>query len=158
MNRQKLFKDFLSWRVHHLNDRSFVLILSIIIGFLSGVAAALLKVTVITIGETLFSFYSDSDTILPLIIFPIIGIILTIVFLKYIIRDNVDHGVPRILYAISKLDGSMRYHKTFSSLIGGSLTGGFGGSVGLESPIISTGASIGSSIGQIGRASCRERV
>ena len=148
MNRQKLFKDFLSWRVHHLNDRSFVLILSIIIGFLSGVAAALLKVTVITIGETLFSFYSDSDTILPLIIFPIIGIILTIVFLKYIIRDNVDHGVPRILYAISKLDGSMRYHKTFSSLIGGSLTGGFGGSVGLESPIISTGASIGSSIGQ----------
>lgn len=149
MARRKIFNSFLSWRAQHLNDRSFVLILSVIIGFLAGIAAAVLKVTVITIGDTLFGFYSDKDTILPLIIFPTIGILLTIIFLRYIIRDNVSHGVPRILYVISKLDGSMQNHKIFSSLFGGALTAGFGGSVGLESPIISTGASIGSGFGQM---------
>ncbi len=157
MNRHSVFNNFLSWRAQHLADRSFVLILSIIIGFLAGIAAAILKVTVITIGEKLFSFYSDTDTILPLIGFPVIGIILTIIFLKYIVKDNVGHGVPRILYVISKLDGSMRNHKIFSSLVGGSLTAGFGGSVGLESPIISTGASIGSSIGQLLKLSYKHK-
>ncbi len=157
MGRHKIFQGFLSWRAQHLTDRSFVLILSIIIGFLAGVAAAILKVTVISIGETLFSFYSANSTILPLIVFPTIGIILTIIFLKFIIRDNVGHGVPRILYVISKLDGSMRNHKIFSSLVGGSLTAGFGGSVGLESPIISTGASIGSSIGQLLKLSYKHK-
>ena len=157
MRRHKIFNNFLSWRVRHLSDRSFVLILSIIIGFLAGIAAAILKVSVINLGEYLFSFYSDNDTILPLIIFPIIGIILTIIFLKYIVKDNVSHGVPRILYVISKLDGSMRHHKIFSSLVGGTLTAGFGGSVGLESPIISTGASIGSTIGQILRLSYKHK-
>lgn len=157
MRRHKIFNNFLSWRVRHLSDKSFVLILSIIIGFLAGIAAAILKVSVINLGEYLFSFYSDNDTILPLIIFPIIGIILTIIFLKYIVKDNVSHGVPRILYVISKLDGSMRHHKIFSSLVGGTLTAGFGGSVGLESPIISTGASIGSTIGQILRLSYKHK-
>ncbi len=157
MGRRKFFNGFLSWRAQHLTDRSFVLILSVLIGFLAGIAAAVLKVTVITIGDKLFGFYSDSDTILPLIVFPTIGIILTIFFLKYIIRDNVGHGVPRILYVISKLDGSMQNHKVFSSLFGGALTAGFGGSVGLESPIISTGASIGSSIGQILKLSYKHK-
>ena len=157
MNRHIAYNNFLSWRAQHLSDRSFVLILSIIIGFFAGIAAAILKVTVITIGDKLFSFYSDSDTILPLIGFPIIGILLTIIFLKYIVKDNVGHGVPRILYVISKLDGSMRNHKIFSSLIGGSLTAGFGGSVGLESPIISTGATIGSAIGQLLRLSYKHK-
>ena len=157
MNRHKIFNNFLSWRARNLNDTAFVLILSIIIGFLAGIAAAILKVTVITVGEKIFSFYSDTDTILLLIGFPIIGILLTIIFLKYIINDNVGHGVPRILYVISKLDGSMRNHKMFSSLIGGSLTASFGGSVGLESPIISTGASIGSSIGQLLKLSYKHK-
>ena len=157
MNRHIIFNNFLGWRARNLNDKAFVLILSIIIGFLAGVAAAVLKVTVITVGDKLFSFYSDTDTILLLIGFPVIGILLTVIFLKYIIKDNVGHGVPRILYVISKLDGSMRNHKIFSSLIGGSLTASFGGSVGLESPIISTGASIGSSIGQFLKLSYKHK-
>ncbi len=157
MNRHIIFNNFLSWRARKLNDKAFVLILSIIIGFLAGVAAAILKVTVITVGDKLFSFYSDTDTILMLIGFPIIGILLTVLFLKYVVKDNVGHGVPRILYVISKLDGSMRNHKMFSSLIGGSLTASFGGSVGLESPIISTGASIGSSIGQLLKLSYKHK-
>ncbi len=157
MNRHIIFNNFLSWRARKLNDTAFVLILSIIIGFLAGIAAAILKVTVITISDKLFSFYSDNDTILLLIGFPIIGILLTIIFLKYFVKDSVGHGVPRILYVISKLDGSMRNHKMFSSLIGGSLTASFGGSVGLESPIISTGASIGSSIGQLLKLSYKHK-
>ncbi|MBC8320237.1 MAG: chloride channel protein [Bacteroidetes bacterium] len=157
MNRHLIYNNFLSWRARNLTDQAFVIILSIIIGFLAGVAAAILKVTVITIGDKLFSFYSDTDTILLLIGFPVIGILLTVIFLKYIVKDNVGHGVPRILYVISKLDGSMRNHKIFSSLVGGSLTAGFGGSVGLESPIISTGASIGSSIGQLLKLSYKHK-
>ncbi len=80
MNRHIIFNNFLSWRARKLNDTAFVLILSIIIGFLAGIAAAILKVTVITISDKLFSFYSDNDTILLLIGFPIIGILLTIIF------------------------------------------------------------------------------
>ncbi len=156
MNRHIIFNNFLSWRARKLNDKAFVLILSIIIGFLAGVAA-IHKVTVITVGDKLFSFYSDTDPILLLIGFPIIGILLTVIFLKYIVKDTVGHGVPRILYVISKLDGSMRNHKIFSSLIGGSLTASFGGSFGLESPIILTGASIGSSIWQLLKLSYKHK-
>ena len=148
MSKNKYFVRFLIWRARKIPDTSFVLFLSVIIGFLSGIAAALLKFVVISIKDELLSHYGETDHILLFIFLPLLGILLTVLFLRYIIKDDVGHGVPRILYVISKLDGSMRYHKIFSSLVGGSLTAGFGGSVGLESPIISTGASIGSSIGQ----------
>jgi chloride channel protein, CIC family len=105
MNRHEIFNNFLSWRAQHLADRSFVLILSIIIGFHAGVAAAVLKVTVITIGDKLFSFYSDNDTILPLIGFPVVGIILTIIFLKYIVKDNIGHGVGGIFAPAAVMGG-----------------------------------------------------
>ncbi|RLD43256.1 MAG: chloride channel protein [Bacteroidetes bacterium] len=148
MSKNKYFVQFLSWRARKIPDTSFVLFLSVIIGFAAGIAAALLKFIVISIKDKLLSYYGDSDDVLLFMVLPLLGILLTVLFLRYIVKDNVGHGVPRILYVISKLDGSMRYHKIFSSLVGGSLTAGFGGSVGLESPIISTGASIGSSIGQ----------
>jgi len=148
MKLNNLFVRFLKWRANHLSDAFFVLILSVLIGFLSGLAAGLLKFIVISIRDKLFDYYSDSEHIILLFILPLIGILLTVIFLRYIIKDNIGHGVPRILYVISKLDGSMRRHKMFSSIVGGSLTAGFGGSVGLESPIISTGASIGSTFGQ----------
>lgn len=147
-NKNKRFVKFLIWRSKNISDQNFVLVLSVIIGLAAGLAAALLKITVISIEEWLLSRYDTDDWVLVFLFMPLVGIFLTVVFLRYIIRDNVGHGVPRILYAISKLDGSLRNHKIFSSLIGGSLTAGFGGSVGLESPIISTGASIGSAIGQ----------
>jgi chloride channel protein, CIC family len=153
MIRNKTFVRFLIWRAHKIPDQNFVLFLSVVIGFLAGLAAALLKFTVISIEKWILGLYDSTDQILLFFIFPLIGIFLTVLFLRYVIRDNVEHGVPRILYVISKLDGSMRNHKVFSSLVGGSLTAGFGGSVGLESPIISTGASLGSAIGQFLRLS-----
>lgn len=148
MTKNKPFVRFLVWRAKNIPDQNFVLFLSVLIGFVAGLAAALLKFIVINIEKWLLSLYDVADQIVIFFFFPLVGIFLTVVFLKYIIRDNVGHGIPRILYVISKLDGSMRYHKMFSSFVGGSLTVGFGGSVGLESPIISTGASLGSAIGQ----------
>lgn len=148
MHVNRFFIRFLTWRANHIPDRAFVIILSIIIGFAAGLAAALLKYAVYSIEEKILELYNSEDQILIFFFFPLIGILLTVFFLKVIIRDDVGHGVPRILFVISRLDGSMRRHKIFSSLLGGSMTAGFGGSVGLESPIISTGASIGSSIGQ----------
>jgi CIC family chloride channel protein len=148
MTKNNLLLKFLKWRANNLSDRFFLIILSIIIGLLSGLAAFALKKTVYTIEDVLFSYFHPSQQIYIFLFLPMIGILLTIIFLRYVIRDNVGHGVPRILYSISKLDGSMKNHKMFSSIIGGSLTAGFGGSIGLESPIISTGASIGSFLGK----------
>ena len=148
MSKNRLFVRFLIWRARKIPDNSFVLFLSVVIGFAAGIAAALLKFVVISIEEKLLSYYGDTEQVFLFIFVPLLGIFLTVLFLKYVVKDNVGHGVPRILYVISKLDGSMRGHKIFSSLVGGSLTAGFGGSVGLESPIISTGASLGSGIGQ----------
>jgi CIC family chloride channel protein len=157
MGKRNLFIKFLQWRIRNIPDTFFLIILSIGIGLVSGLAAFVLKKTVYGIEDTLFSNFNPSDQIYIFLIFPIIGIVLTVFFLRYIIRDDVGHGVPRILYAISKLDGSMRRHKLFSSLVGGSLTAGFGGSVGLESPIISTGASIGSYLGQVLKLSYKHK-
>ncbi len=157
MNRNKRYIRFLLWRTKRIPDKTFVLILSIVIGLAAGLAAALLKFTVISIEDWIFKHINPDEGTLFFLFIPLIGILLTILFLKYIVRDNVGHGVPRILYVISKLDASMRIHKTFSSLVGGSLTAGFGGSIGLESPIISTGASIGSSIGQFLRMSYKHK-
>ncbi len=157
MSRNKAFIRFLIWRAKKIPDQNFVLILSVLIGFTAGIAAALLRTSVVFIEEWLVSLSNPTESILLFLVAPLVGILLTILFLKYIIRDNVEHGVPRILYVISKLDGSMRRHKTFSSLIGGSLTAGFGGSVGLESPIISTGASLGSTVGQVLRLGYKEK-
>ncbi|MEJ2596376.1 MAG: chloride channel protein [bacterium] len=149
MSRNKQYVRFLIWRSKWISDKTFVLILSVLIGLVAGLAAALLKFTVISIEDWLFTRFDPGHDVLIFLVLPLVGILLTVLFLKFIIRDPVGHGVPRILYVISKLDASMQRHKIFSSLVGGSLTAGFGGSVGLESPIISTGASIGSTIGQV---------
>jgi len=157
MIKNNILIKFIKWRVSNISDKFFLTLLSIIIGFVSGLAAFILKETVYSIEDTLFSYFHPQEQIYVFLFLPLIGIVLTIIFLRYVIRDNVKHGVPRILYSISKLDGSMKRHKVFSSIIGGSLTAGFGGSIGLESPIISTGASIGSWLGQIFKLSYKHK-
>ncbi len=127
----------------------FILILAAIIGVLAGISSFLLKTFVYKIDQFVTNFSIDAKMDYLYLIAPGIGIILTWLLFKYIIKDETKHGIPRILYVISRLDGKMKYHKAFSSMIGGALTAGFGGSVGLESPIISSGSSFGSSIGQI---------
>jgi len=139
---------FLIWRTKHINDRYFIIILSAIIGFLAGIASYLLKSSVFYIEKLLTASFQTDEQNYWFFLYPAIGIFLTVFFIKFVIKDETRHGIPRILYVISKLGGKMKQHKIFSSLFGSSLTAGFGGSIGLEAPIISTGSSIGSSLGQ----------
>ena len=155
MDDKTLIGKFLIWRAKHLNDRYFVIILSAIIGFLAGIAAYLLKSSVFYIEKLLTSRFEFDEQNYWFVVYPAIGIILTVLFIRYVIKDETRHGIPRILYVISKLGGKMKQHKIFSSLVGGSLTAGFGGSIGLEAPIISTGSSMGSTLGQVLRLNYR---
>ncbi len=149
MDDKTLIGKFLVWRARNINDRYFIIILSAIIGFLAGVAAYLLKTTVFFIQDNLTEWFKKSEQNYLFVIYPVTGILLTVLFLKYVVRDETRHGIPRILYVISKLGGRMKQHKIFSSLVGSSLTAGFGGAIGLEAPIISTGSSMGSSLGNL---------
>ncbi|MBN1339906.1 MAG: chloride channel protein [Bacteroidales bacterium] len=146
---RNLIGRFLIWRPKVMSDRYFVIILSAVIGFFSGIAAYLLKTSVFMIQGLLTSGFRLQEQNYLYALYPAIGIFLTLLFLRFIVRDETRHGIPRILYVISRLEGKMKRHKVFSSLVGSSLTAGFGGSIGLEAPIISTGSSIGSNLGQL---------
>lgn len=140
---------FLIWRARNIPDNYFVILLSILIGFIAGIAAYVLKSSVYYIESLLTAdFHIQSQNYLY-VVYPAIGIVITLIFIRYIVKDFGQEGIPRILYVIAKLDGKMRFHRTYSSIIGSSFTAGFGGSIGLESPIISTGASVGSNLAQL---------
>lgn len=148
---KRLLIRFFAWRTKHLKQRQFILILSLIIGILSGLAAVLLKNIVHFVHQLLTSgFDLESENILYLF-YPITGIIITVIFVKYILKDDIGHGVSKILYSMSKRNGYIKTHNTYSSMVASTMTVGFGGSVGLESPIVLTGASIGSNIGRFFR-------
>jgi CIC family chloride channel protein len=146
---QHYINRFNIWRRKHISDRQFVLILSGLIGLVSGVAAYLMKTFVIYLKDILITHFDVEESNVMLYIYPMIGILITVLFLRWVIRDDTPHGIARILFVISRNKGEMRKHKTFSSFIGGALTSGFGGSAGLESPIISTGSSIGSTLASV---------
>lgn len=151
MKLKGLFGKFLIWRVKNIPDQKFVLILSVAIGLLSGLAAVLLKTLAHFTYEIVSSGFSFKQEYLLYLIFPMLGIFLTVIFVRYFIKDDLGHGVTKILYAISKKNGLLKPHNTFSSVIGSSLTVGFGGSVGLESPIVLTGSAIGSNLARLFR-------
>jgi len=142
-------ENFFAFLKGHLRHDLFILLLAGIIGILAGISSSILKTLVFKIDIFVTNFSMDNKIDYLYLISPGIGILLTWLLFKYLIKDETRHGIPRILYVISRLDGKMKYHKAFSSMLGGALTAGFGGSVGLESPIISSGSSFGSGIGQI---------
>lgn len=141
--------DFLMWRSRNINDRYFVVILSVIIGIFAGLASYVLKSSVYFIEKQLTGDFATTHQNYWYFLFPAIGIFLTWLFLKYVIRDNTHHGIPRILFVISKLGGKMKRTKVFSSIVGSSFTAGFGGSIGLEAPIIAAGSSLGSGLAHV---------
>ncbi|MGM0565249.1 MAG: chloride channel protein [Bacteroidota bacterium] len=148
---KRLLVRFFAWRSKHLKQRQFILILSLLIGILSGLAAVLLKNIVHFVHHHLTAgFQLETENILYLF-YPIIGIIITVLFVKYIVKADIGHGVSKILYAMSKRNGYIDGHNSYTSMIASTFTVGFGGSVGLESPIVLTGASIGSNIGRFFR-------
>jgi chloride channel protein, CIC family len=149
MSNSILSERLLLWREKHISQRQFVYILSFIVGIVSGLAAVILKNAVLITHHFLSARVHSGELNFLYLLFPITGIILTVLFVRYFVRDNISHGITRILYAISKKKGELPKHNNYSSLIASTLTVGFGGSVGLESPIVLTGSSMGSTLSRI---------
>ena len=138
-----------NWRVRHVSDKMFLLILAFDVGLLSAVAAFVLHGIINVIVALLTGhFQSDSYNWLYLV-YPVIGIFLTSLFVRHVVKDNISHGITRILYAISSNRSRLKVHNTWSSVIASAITIGFGGSVGAEAPIVLTGSAIGSNLGRL---------
>jgi len=151
MNRvqNKYLRYFLIWRLRHISDHHFVVILSVLTGLIAGLAAVVIKNITHFIEKGLLHYLSNTYQNYVFVIYPIIGIFITIIVIKYIIRHPINHGIPGVLYAISRNNGIIKRHNMFSSIITSALTVGFGGSVGLEGPTVVTGSAIGSNIARL---------
>ncbi len=130
------------------DQQTLIYLLSFVVGLVSALAAVVLKNT-IHYTHVLFTqgVMKGTGGILALA-YPLVGIFLTVLLVRYVIRDNISHGISRVLYAISRRKSYIKRHNNWSSILASSLTIGFGGSVGAEAPIVLTGASIGSTIGR----------
>ena len=140
-----------TWQKEHISDRQMTLILAFVIGVLASVAGYFLHGIVHEIQVLLTSGFEKSTYNLLFLLFPIVGIYLTSLFIKYVVRDNISHGITRVLYAISTKQSRLKGHNCWSSVVASGITIGFGGSVGAEAPIVLTGSAIGSNLGQIFR-------
>ena len=138
----------LIWREKHIPDKTFVVLLALIVGIASGLAAVLLKTLIALIAGFLTSRFNIEQGNLLYLVFPAIGILLASLYVYYIAREPISHGVTRVLYALALKKSRLKIHNMYSSLIASSVTIGFGGSVGAEGPIVFTGAAIGSNLGQ----------
>ncbi len=147
---------FLNWRIRKIPDRQFMGMVAALVGFAAGLSAVVLKNSVHFIRMFLVEGIIATYQPYLFFLFPIIGIALTILFIRYIIGQKIKHGIPNILYSIAQTEGRIEKHNMFSSVITAALTVGFGGSVGLEGPTVATGAAYGSNIGQLFRLNHRQ--
>lgn len=145
MKRIDLYVKMLAWREGHIKERHFLLLLSFVVGIVASLAAYLLKTAIHAI-QHLVTNLASGEVNYWYLVFPTIGILLTSLFVKYIVKDDISHGVTRILYAISQRKSILKLHNVWSSLVGSSITIGLGGSVGAEAPIVLTGSAIGSNL------------
>lgn len=150
MTNENRFYRFLLWRERHIRERNFILLISFLVGICAATASLLLKFLIHTIQQLLWANIREGANYW-LLLYPIIGILLAGVFVYYVVRDDISHGVTKILYAISQRKSRIKPHNMWSSLVASSLTIGFGGSVGAEAPIVLTGAAIGSNLGRLFR-------
>ena len=143
------FYKFLVWRANNIKEKHFVLIVSFLVGICTAASAIILKNLIHFIQHVLsVNFAADQVNYLYLL-YPVLGILLAGLFVKYIVRDDISHGVTKILYAISQRKSRIKPHNMWTSIVASSVTFGFGGSVGAEAPIVLTGAAIGSNLGRL---------
>lgn len=147
--RAGLLDRFISWREKYIAQSQFILILSFIVGVLSALAAFALKHLIHFIQHLLTGGFDAHTFNWLYLVYPVIGIFITGLFIRKVVRDDISHGVTKVLYAISCRQGKIRRHNSWSSLIASGITIGFGGSVGAESPIVMTGSAIGSNLGSL---------
>ena len=137
------------WRVEHISEKMFMIILALIVGFFAAVAAFVLHWIINQIVYLLTSSFDRTGANWLYLVYPVVGIYLTSLFVRYIVKDNISHGITRILYAISSNKSRLKSHNCWSSVIASAITIGFGGSVGAEAPIVLTGSAIGSNLGKL---------
>jgi len=135
--------------VEHVSEKMFMIILALIVGFFAAVAAFFLHWIINQIVLLLTSSFDRTGANWLYLVYPVVGIYLTSLFVRYIVKDNISHGITRILYAISTNKSRLKSHNCWSSVIASAITIGFGGSVGAEAPIVLTGSAIGSNLGQL---------
>lgn len=145
---KNLYNEFLVWKTQNIKEKQLVLFVSFLIGIFTALAAFILKSLIHLIQGLLTShFITDKANILYLL-YPVIGILIAGLFVRYVVKDDISHGVTKILYAISQRKSFIKLHNIYTSVIASSITIGFGGSVGAEAPIVLTGAAIGSNLGR----------
>jgi CIC family chloride channel protein len=149
INWQELLNRMVSWRITNLSERNFIYIVSLLVGLVSGFAALILKKLIHFVEVQLTGWFEATTFSYLYLAYPILGISLTWLFVKYIVKDDIGHGVSRILFAISRKSGRLKQHNTWTSMVASSMTIGLGGSVGAEAPIVLTGASIGSNLARV---------
>lgn len=135
-------------RLRGMNEKRLLIVLSIATGALSAFAALALKITIQFIQNEVIGSISLLGSSLLYLTYPALGILITYLFVKYYVRDNISHGVTRVLYAISQKNSRLKKHNTYTSILASAITIGFGGSVGAEAPMVLTGSAIGSNLGQ----------
>jgi len=145
----KLYLKLLLWKERKVNERQFVLILSFLVGIFCALAAYILKSAIHIVHDLVSHSFSQGNLNYLYLATPIIGIALASLFVRYIVKDDISHGVTKILHAISQRKSRIKPHNTWSSMVASSLTIGFGGSVGAEAPIVLTGSAIGSNLGRL---------
>ena len=147
--RPEWLKRLHEWRVAHVSEKMFMIILALLIGFFAAVAAFSLHWIINQIVSLLTSSFDRTGANWLYLVYPVVGIYLTSLFVRYVVKDNISHGITRILYAISSNKSRLKSHNCWSSVIASAITIGFGGSVGAEAPIVLTGSAIGSNLGQL---------
>lgn len=149
INWQQILNKMISWRIEKVSERNFIYILSLVVGVFSGLAGLILKNLIHLVEVQLTGWFEANTFSFLYLAYPIVGITLTWLFVKYIVKDDIGHGVTKILFAISRKRGRIKQHNTWTSMVASSMTIGLGGSVGAEAPIVLTGASIGSNLARV---------
>ncbi len=147
--KKNLITKFLIWKYKHISNQQFIYIVSIVVGLLSGIAAVTLKNLTHLIQEGLEAEFIHNYHEAFYFIFPLIGLFITILVIKYVVKHRVSHGIPSTLHSISKKKGLVERYKIYSSILTAPITVGFGGSVGLEGPTVATSAAIGSNVSRV---------
>ena len=143
-------------KVLKFSEHNTILLLSFIVGVLSGCAAVILDWAIEQISFLLNgNIWNSTDYEWSFLVLPGVGMFISLLLLKFVVRDNIGHGVTKVLLAVSRNESKIKPHNTWSSVLTSSFTIGFGGSVGAEAPIVYTGAAIGSNIGRICHLSYR---
>jgi CIC family chloride channel protein len=151
MKFNKLLNRFFIWRTAHIKEHHFLLVVCFLVGILTALAAYALKSAIHFFQVFLTNHFSQETMNISYLLSPIVGILIAGLYVRYVVKDDISHGVTKILFAISQRKSRIKPHNTYTSLIASSITIGFGGSVGAEAPIVLTGSAIGSNLGNFFR-------